>query len=176
MLFFIKRIVVFAILCYLCSACLNLETICADTIEVPVEANFKQKIIFRRIGRPDSVVFRDTFLFIKKIEIAGFPDRLLYDFVPTAEKPEDSLRGFKFPYNPLSDSVRYVISYRRGDTSQRDTLAFRYMRSIELSSPECGVRTNYRNFQLTQFTFDSLVLKTNPQTKNVSLDIYYFAP
>ena len=169
-----RKIFAFTVLCCLCSACLNLETICADSIELPLSVNFKQKISIRRIGRPDSVVFRDTFLFVNQIKVEGLNDKFVYNFIPTPQKPEDSLKSFLFPYNPLNDSIAYSITYRRGDASQEDKLAFRYNRSIELSSPECGVRTNYSNLQIIEHTFDSLVLQTNPQ-RNVSLDIYYFA-
>ncbi len=168
-----KKILFFAFLCYLCSACLNLETICADTIEPPVAVNFKQKIRIRRLARPDSIIFRDTFLFVNQIQ-EKLTNKLIYNFIPTFEEPEDSLSIYGFPFNPLSDSVRYVLSYRRGKIDEQDTLSFSYNRKIELSSPECGLRTNYSNFLITRHTFDSIVLRTNPQN-NVSLDIYYFA-
>ncbi|GAB4125700.1 MAG: hypothetical protein OHK0045_10260 [Raineya sp.] len=174
MLTYIRKVVVFVILCGLCSACLNLETICADSIELPVSVNFRQKIRIRRLAQPDSIVFRDTFLFIKQIRITDLSDKILYNFTPSPSTPEDSLNTFNFPYNPLKDSVHYSISYRRGNPLQEDILAFRYNRLIELSSPECGIRTNYSNLQILEHSFDSLVLKTNPQG-NVSLDIYYFA-
>lgn len=172
---YIEKIMLVLIFSGLCSACLNLETICADTIEPPVSVNFKQKIRIRRIAQPDSIVFRDTFLFINQIKISSLSDKILYNFTPTPESPSDSLRRFGFPYNPLSDSVRYRISYRRGNISQEDVLAFYYNRRIQLSSPECGIRTSYNNFQILEHSFDSLVIQTNPQ-QNVSLDIYYFAP
>lgn len=170
----IKKIIFFAVFCCLCSACLNLESICADSIELPLSANFKQKISIKRIGKPDSVIFKDTFLFIDQIKADGYPNNPLYIFVPRPQTLEDSLKQFNFRYNPLNDSITYRITYRRGDVSQEDRLAFRYNRRIELSSPECGVRTNYSNLQIIEHTFDSLVLQTNPQ-QNVSLDIYYFA-
>lgn len=170
---FTKKILIFAAYCLLCSACLNLETICADTIEPPLSVNFKQKIHIKRTLQPDSIVFRDTFLFVGQIR-ESISNRLVYSFVPTAEQPEDSLQSFGFPYNPLSDSVRYVLTYRRGDTHIQDTFAFAYNRRIQLSSPECGVRTNYSALQIRKQTFDSVVIRTNPQN-NVSLDIYYFA-
>jgi len=169
-----KKIIAFATLCWLCGACLNLETICADSIEVPVRVNFKQKIRIRRLAQADSVVFRDTFLFVNQILIENLSNKILYDFSLSSQSSKDSLRRFDFPYNPLSDSIRYRISYRKGNTQQEDILAFRYKRGIELSSPECGIRSNYSNFQIYEHSFDSLVLQTNPQ-QNVSLDIYYFA-
>ena len=171
---YIKKIIVFIVLCWLCSACLNLETICADSIELPLSVNFKQKIRIKRLAQADSIVFRDTFLFVNQILIEDLSNKILYDFSLSSQSSEDSLRRFGFPYNPLSDSIRYRISYRRGNTQQEDILAFRYNRRIELSSPECGIRTSYSNFQISAHSFDSLVLQTNPQ-QNVSLDIYYFA-
>lgn len=148
-------------------ACVQLETICADAVEVPVVANFKQKIKFKDRFNRDSVVLKDTFIFLKFIQPQGFDTAL---FVP--QRASDSLRTIRLPYNPLQDSISYIFHYRRGDTSRRDTLFLGYSRRILLTSPQCGVRTEYQNIRILYHTFDSLMLKN--EQNNVSLEIFYF--
>ncbi len=148
-------------------ACLRLETICADTIEVPTVVNFKQKIKFKDRFNRDSVVLKDTFIFLKFIRPQGFDTFL---FVP--QRASDSLRAVRLPYNPLQDTISYVFHYRRGDTLRKDTLLLGYSRRILLTSPQCGVRTEYQNTRILYHSFDSLTLKN--EQNNVSLEIFYF--
>jgi hypothetical protein len=149
------------------TACIQLETICADAVEVPVSVNFKQKIKFKDRFNRDSVVVRDTFIFLDFIQPVGF-DTLLF----TPQKPSDSFRAVRLPYNPLQDTIRYVFRYRRGNVLRKDTLFLGYSRRILLTSPRCGVRNDYENTRILHHTFDSLTLK-NTQN-NVSLEIFYF--
>ncbi|WP_448529481.1 DUF6452 family protein [Raineya sp.] len=148
-------------------ACVRLETICADAIEVPAVVNFKQKIKFKDRFNRDSVVLRDTFIFLKFIKPQGFDTAL---FVP--QRAGDSLRAVRLPYNPLQDTISYIFHYRRGDTLRKDTLLLGYLRRILLTSPQCGVRTEYQNTRVLYHTFDSLTLKN--EQNNVSLEIFYF--
>ncbi|MDX1905278.1 MAG: DUF6452 family protein [Thermonemataceae bacterium] len=152
-------------------ACVEFEQICAGSVEAPLKVNFKRKIIFKDRNNLDSIVFKDSFLYIKNIKVLE-NDSVLYNY----KLLSDSLVSTNLIYNPLKDSTAYIFSYNKGDTLAIDTIYFGYNRQIELTSPECGVKTNYSNLKIIKHSFDSLVINNannTSDTENAYMDIYF---
>ncbi|KOY86870.1 hypothetical protein AD998_12600 [bacterium 336/3] len=147
------------------STCVKLEQICADAVETPLTVNFKTRQILKNRSGGDSIVVKDTFVYVKDIRIKE-NNTIVYE----ASKTTDSITTTKLKYNPLKDSITYAFSYNKNPTNQKDTFAFSYTRKIALSSPECGVRTDYANLQV-KTSLISPTLKTTNQTTTV--DVYF---
>jgi hypothetical protein len=160
-----KTLIVSVLAIFCINSCIQLEQICADSVETPLSLNFKKRLVLKNRNNQDSIIIRDTFLYIKQILVEG-SDSVFYQ----STKPSDSLRQINVRYNPIKDSVGYVFSYDKGNTARTDLLRLRYARKIELTSPECGVKTNYSNLTL-RTTFDSLAFRSTKQ--NISVDVYF---
>lgn len=162
------RIVLLGICFIALYGCVQLEIICADAVEARLSLNLKQKLTLKDRFNRDSIVVRDTFVFIKFVKTKS-PDTILF----AAQTPADSLKTLRLPYNPLQDSLKYIFYYNRGNSSEIDTLLLNYTRQILLTSPRCGIRTDYKSQTVAYHTFDSIAFK-NLQN-NAVLEIFYFA-
>jgi len=160
-----KWIVLSLLAIFLLGACVKLEQICADSVETALSVNFKQKLTFKDRSNQDSVVVKDTFVHVKQIR-AIENNTIVYD----RETLSDSIQKIDLKYNPLKDSVSYIFSYNKGNVSKIDTVSFSYARKIALTSPECGVRTDYSNTQIKTSLAAASVKTTNQTT---TADVYF---
>lgn len=146
------------------STCVKLEQVCADAVETPLTVNFKTRETLKNRSGLDSIVVKDTFVYVKDIRIIE-NNTIVYE----ASKTTDSISNIKLKYNPIKDSVGYALLYN-DNPIRKDTLKFNYTRKIALSSPECGVRTDYANLQVKTSLISPTVKTTNQIT---TVDVYF---
>ncbi|MCU0437475.1 MAG: hypothetical protein MUC49_06125 [Raineya sp.] len=147
----------------LLSTCVKLEQVCADAVETPLTVNFKTRQTLKNRSGLDSIVVKDTFVHVKDIRITE-NNTMIYQ----AENTKDSINTIQLRYNPIQDSVSYNFNYHT--VSQKDILKLVYTRKIALSSPECGVRTDYTNLQVKTSLITPTVKITNQIT---TVDVYF---
>lgn len=130
--------------CSMFTGCVELPIICSEAIEQQLQLRFRYAVTLEDTQGRDSIVARDTFLIIDRIEIADYP-QALYE--------QDTLQAVQLPLHPQRDSIEYRFFLR--DFGQQQ-LGIGYRRSIQLISPECGVKTEYSNIGILFSTFDSV--------------------
>jgi len=147
----------------LLSTCVKLEQVCADAVETPLEVYFKTRDTLKNRSGLDSIIVKDTFVYVKEVKI-NENNELIYE----AEKTTDSINNIKLKYNPINDSISYLFRYN--NSNKQDTFNFSYTRKIALSSPECGVRTDYFNLKIKTSLLSPTIKTTNQKT---SVDVYF---
>jgi len=145
-------------------SCVDSTELCSGAIAQGVNIRFVQEQRLRNRFGEDSIVRRDTALFVVSISLTGTDTTLIPD--------ADSLIALgRLPINPLADSTLYLITSARAGLVRTDSLWLGYQREILVISPECGFVNRFRNFRIIQHSFDSLQTRLGV---NENLDVQAF--
>ncbi len=146
------------------SSCIDSTELCSGAIAQGVNIRFVQELRLRDRFGEDSIVRRDTALFITNISLTGTDTTLIPD--------ADSLTALgRLPINPFADSTLYLITSTREGLLRVDSLWIGYRRELQVISPECGFVSRFRDFRIIQHSFDSLQTRLGV---NENLDVQAF--